>query len=238
MNRLTTIILLACAGMSLTAACGAAVGAGGAPDGLYLMTRFQMGGGLEIRTYWFQNGTVVMNPVNSARNLDVQAERTTHPKAVGTYQLQAGQLTLTFPDSNIKARLEADSKGGGFGWNAGAFVPVEIFKPGATLDGTFSGGASVGGGALMGSTSITFKRDGTYESASLSSFSSQGRTSGASGGSVGAEHGKYRIDGTALHMMPNGGTEKVFTTFPYDDGTTGPAPRSVYFGGGLMMRAK
>jgi hypothetical protein len=238
MNKLTTIILLACAGISLTAARANPAGTSSAPDGLYLMTRFQMAGGLEIRTYWFHDGTVVMNPVASARTLDVQAERTTHPKAVGTYQLQGGQLTLTFPDSNIKARFEADAKGGGFGWNAGAFSPVEVFKTGATLDGAYSGGASVGGGAVMGNTTIIFKRDGTYSSESVSSFSSQGRTTAASGGSAAADRGKYRIDGTALHMMPNGGKETVFTTFPYDDGTEGPAPRSVYFGGGLLKRSK
>jgi hypothetical protein len=231
LSKLTTIFLLAFAGLSLTAAPTTA------PEGLYLMTRFQ-GGGLEIRTYWFHNGAVVMNPVASTRILDLPAERALHGKAVGTYALQAGQLTLTFPDSNIKARFEADSHGGGFGWNAGAFSPVEVFKPGATLEGTFSGGSSTGGGALMSSSNITFRRDGTYVSDSATSFSSQGRTSGASGESVGKESGRYRIDGIALHMIPNGGKETVVTTFPYDDGTTGPAPRSVYFGGGLMNHIK
>jgi hypothetical protein len=57
MNKLTTMFLLGFAGISLNAAPAA-------PEGLYLMTRFQ-GGGLEIRTYWFHNGTVVMNPVAS-----------------------------------------------------------------------------------------------------------------------------------------------------------------------------
>jgi hypothetical protein len=231
MNKITTIVWLTSAALTLTAAPAG-------PDGLYLMTRFQSGGSLEVATYWFHDGAVVRNPVASAKSLNLQAERAAHPAAVGTYQLQAGQLTLTFASSNIKSRFEADSRGGGFGWDAGAFSPVEIFKQGATLDGTFSGGASVGGGAVMGSTNITFKGDGTYASDSVTSFSSQGRTSGASGGSVGKERGKYRIDGTALHMIPDGGKETVSITFPYDDGSDGPAPRSVYLGGGLLKRVK
>lgn len=230
MNKVLAMFALTCAAITLNAAPAA-------PEGLYLMTRI-MGGGLEMATYWFHDGTVVRNPGASIRTLDVQAERAKSPASVGTYSLQAGQLTLTFGSSNIKSRFEADSVGRGFGWDAGAFSPVELFKPGATLDGTFSGGASVGGGALMGSSNITFKPNGTYERDSVTSFSSQGRTSAASGGSVGKEHGKYRLDGATLHMIPDGGKEKVVTSFPYDDGTTGPAPRSIYFGAVLMTRLK
>ena len=211
----------------------APAGNGGGLNGLYFMTRFWVGSGLETSTYRFQNGTVVRNPIGS----DVQAERATHPKDVGTYQLQGGQLVFSMPDGNHSAKFEPETSGC-FGWDAGSFCPVEVFKPGTTLDGTFEGGASVGGGAVMSSTAITFKRDGTYESESAVSFSTQGRTTAVSGGSVGKERGKYRIDGTAMHMMPDGGKETVVSTFPWDDGTQGPAPRSVYFGGGMIKRVK
>ena len=176
MNKLTAMFLLAFAGATLATAAGA-------PEGLYLMTRIQ-GSGLDVSTYWFHDGAVVRNPGVSAKNLDLPGERALHANSVGTYALAGGQLTLTFPGSNIKSRFEADATGGGFGWDAGAFVPVEIFKPGATLEGTYAGGSSTGGGALMGSSSITFRRDGTYVSDSATSFASQGRSSGASGGSV------------------------------------------------------
>jgi hypothetical protein len=104
------------------------------------------------------------------------------------------------------------------------------------LDGTFTGGAGVGGGAVASSTTITFKRDGTYERESVGTFSTQGRLTAVSGGSVGKERGKYHIDGTALHVIPDGGKETVVSTFPYDDGSTGPAPRSVYFNGAFLKR--
>jgi hypothetical protein len=196
------------------------------------MTRFWPGSGLELATYYFHNGSVVLNPIAGGHSLDVEAERAAHPKAVGTYRLANGQLTLTFPGSNQTAKFE-DEKGC-FGWDAGSFCPVEVFKPGTTLNTTFTGGASAGGGGVMSSTTITFKPEGTYQRDSVATFTSSSSASTVSGGSTGQESGRYRIDGTAMHLMPNGGKETVVTTFPYDDGTTGPAPRRVYFGGAML----
>ncbi len=229
MKKLLVIVMLLDAGVSLTAALAE-------PEGLYLMTRYRANSGVESRTYWFHNGTVVINPVASVKGLDIQAERAAHPNDVGTYQLQAGQLRFTFPNSDRTARFETIP--GGFGWDAGIFSPVEVFKPGATLEGTFSGGASAGGGAIMRSTVITFRRDGTYVSEAIGTVLSVGRTSAISAGSTGTERGKYRIEVTALHMTPDGGKETVYNTFPYDDHTPGPAPRGVYFGGTLLTRTK
>ena len=206
-------------------------------DGLYLMTRFWPSSGLEVAAYWFHNGAVVVNPIGSARTLDVAAERAIHPKAVGTFKLSAGQLVMAMADGNHQAKYEPETKGC-FGWDAGIFCPVEIFRPGTTLDGTFSGGASVGGGAVMSSTTITFKADGSYQRESVGSFSSKGAIGGVSGGTTGNERGKYRVEGTALHLIPDGGKEMVVSTFPYDDDTKGPAPRSLYFSGGMLKRIK
>ena len=222
MKQLTRIVLLACAGMSMW---------GQGLNGLYFMTRFSTVGGLERATYRFQNGTVVRNPLGS----DVQAERAAHPNDVGTYQFQGGLLEVNVAGSDHKVRFEPADHGC-FGWDAGIFCPVEVFKPGTTLDGSFEGGGSVG--KVMASTMITFKRDGTYESGTVVSVSSVGKTTEVSGGSKTNEHGKYRIDGTAMHMTPDGGKESVFSTFPWDDHTPGPAPRHVYFGGRMMNRLK
>jgi hypothetical protein len=230
MSRLTKVILMLLMTVSLGACNGAAAQN---LDGLYLMTRIS-GGSLEMATYYFHGAAVVRNPVGSTRGLDVQAERAAHPNDVGTFGLQGGQLTLNFPDNNHQARYE--KMNGGFGWDGGIFSPVDIFKPGTTLDGTFTGGNSVGSGAVMASSDITFNRDGTYSRDSIGTFSSKNSTSEVSGGSQGADRGRYRIDGTALHMTPNGGKEIVYTTFPWDDGTTGPTPRAVYMGGAMMTR--
>jgi hypothetical protein len=233
LTRLTKIVLLAAIAASFLY-CNAAVAQGNL-DGLYFMTRLS-GSSLDTATYLFHNGTLVKNPISSSGTPNLDAERAIHPNNVGTYKLQGGQLTLTLPNSSRQARFE--QMNGGFGWDAGIFTPVEIFKPGTTLDGTFTGGNSVGGGALMTSSDITFHRDGTYQSGTITSFDSKGRTSEVSGGFQQSEHGRYRIDGTALHMTPDGGKESVFSTFPWDDGTPGPAPRAVYFSGIMMTRTK
>jgi hypothetical protein len=233
LTRLAKIFVLAAIAASLV--CSSSAIAQGSLDGLYLMTRIS-GSSLETATYLFHNGTLVKNPISASTTPNLAAERAIHPNDVGTYKLQGGQLTLTFPNSNQQSRFEPMT--GGFGWDAGIFSPVEIFKPGTTLEGTFSGGSSVGGGALMTNFDITFHRDGTYQSGIITSFDSKGRTTEATGGSQHSEHGRYRIEGTALHMTPDGGKESVFSTFPWDDGTTGPAPRAIYFSGTMMTRTK
>jgi hypothetical protein len=232
---LTSLLLATLSLVAQTTTTTPLKAAGGKLDGLYLMTRFWPGSSLEVAAYYFQSGTVVLNPSVGGNKLDVEGERAAHPKAVGTYRLAGGQLTLTFPDRNNTAKFEVETEGC-FGWDAGVFCPVKIFGPGTTLDGIYTGGASAGGGALMASTDITFKANGTYHREMAVSFKAQGRTSTTSGGSTGQENGRYRIDGTALHMIPDGGKETVVTTFPYDDESKGPAPRKIYFGGGMLSR--
>jgi hypothetical protein len=203
-------------------------------DGLYYMTRTQFPSGLETATCWFHNGTVVYNPVDWTK-FDVPAERASHPQDVGTYSVQGGQLVVAWPGGEQwETKLDPY---GNFFWNNGNFLHVKIFKPGTTLDGTFSGGVSVGGGEILTSNTITFKRDGTYESGGQVSVHSEGDLTSVTGGSVGAEHGKYRIDGMTLHLMPEGGKETVVSTFPFGDDTNGPALR-LYFNGRMLTRAQ
>ena len=101
-------------------------------------------------------------------------------------------------------------------------------------DGTFEGGASVGGGAAMSSTTISFRTDGTFTRSSTGSISSAGTAGTVSGGSSTTQQGKYRIEGMSVHLIPIGGKETIVSYFPYDDGIRGPAPRKLYFGGGML----
>jgi hypothetical protein len=234
-NKLIRIFLLACAGVTMWVPISPAAAAGGAPDGLYIMTRFWSGNSsLEIAAYRFHEGTVVVNPIASNKNADPQTENAAHPKDVGTFRLDGGQLAISLPSGNQQSKVEPSSNGC-FSWNGGLFCPVKTFSPGTTLDGTFSGGASITGGAS--SSTITFKPDGTYDRKSVGTISSKGATTYVSGSSAGTEHGKYRIDGTAIHMIADGGKETVVSTFPYDDGSKGPAPRRMYLGGLMLKRS-
>jgi hypothetical protein len=212
MNRLALLFVL------LLTACGA--GASG-PEGLYLMTRFAFGN-LEMKTFQFGDGGVLLrNPVGP----DVQPAGDK-----GTYAVADGVLTMNIDGRDNKAKLEPGD-GGCFGWDGGIFCPARPFDS-DTLDGTFSGGASVGGGAVMSSTTITFQPDGTYPLSGVGSVAAPG----AGAGSAGGETGNYTLDGTTLTLQPAGGAARSYSTFPYDDGTEGAQPRRVYFGGGMLKR--
>lgn len=196
-------------------ACGS-----GDPDGLYLMTRSAFGG-LTTEAYRFDDGAVVRNPI---------APDEQRPEDVGTYAIDGDQMTMTFGGDATTSEVEPGD-GGCFFWDMGNFCPVGAFED-DTLDGTFSGGASVGGGVVASVVTVTFSPDGSYTLSSLGSVS----TADASAASGGEERGTYEIDGNLLTLTPEGGAPRSLTTFPYDDGSEGAQPRRIFFGGGMLKR--
>lgn len=197
------------------AACG-----GSEPEGLYLMTRSAFGG-LSTEAYRFADGAVVRNPI---------APDQQRPEDVGTYAIDGSRMTMTFAGRPGTSEIEPGD-GGCFFWDMGNFCPVGAFED-DTLDGTYSGGASVGGGAVASTVSVKFAPDGSYE------ISSQGSVSTADAGAIGSagERGRYEIDGNLLTLTPEGGAPRSLTTFPYDDGSEGAQPRRIFFGGGMLKR--
>ena len=218
----------------LLCACG---GGGGGDDRLYIMTRFWPAtGSLEIESYWFgEDGVVVRNPTGDPADLDVAAERAERPRDVGTYAWDGDTLTMTFDGRESAGEAERD--GDCFTVDMGTYCPVEAVGS-ETLDGTFSGGVSsrAGGGVAISSATIRFAPDGTYTLGTAGSISSTSDASSVSGGSSGEERGRYRFDGTALHLEPEGAAPRVISTFAYDDGSEGEQPRRLYFGGAMLKR--
>lgn len=204
--------------MLLLAACGAGAGE---PDGLYLMTRMVYGGSLETTAYRFDDGTVVRNPI---------APDQQKPEDVGSYTADGASLTMRFGDSETTSEVESGEQGCFF-WDMGNFCPVGEFDQ-DVLDGTYSGGASAGFGAVTSVVTVVFRPDGSYTLSSLGSVS----TSEGSAGSGGGESGRYEIDGNLLTLTPDGGASRSLTTFPYDDGSEGAQPRRMFFGGGMLKR--
>jgi hypothetical protein len=202
----------------LLSACGAGAGE---PDGLYLMTRMVYGGSLETTAYRFDDGTVVRNPI---------APELQNPRDVGSYTIDGANLSMVFGDDASTSDVEPGDAGCFF-WDMGNFCPVGEFED-DTLEGTFSGGASAGFGAVTSAMTIVFRADGTY---SLSSIGSVATPEGSAGSSD-EETGSYAIDGNLLTLAPNGGAARSLTTFPYDDGSEGAQPRRMFFGGGMLKR--
>ena len=191
------------------------------PDGLYLMTRMAYGGSLETTAYRFEDGKVIRNPI---------ALQLQKPEDVGTYSIEGANMSMTFAGNTTTNDIEAGNEGCFF-WDMGNFCPVGEFDD-DTLDGTFTGGASAGFGAVSSAMSVTFKPDGTYTLSSIGAVV----TSEGSAGSTGEESGSYEIDGTVLTLTPDGGAARSLTTFPYDDGSEGAQPRRMFFGGGMLKR--
>jgi hypothetical protein len=230
MSKLMSRRLLAGITVVLAAWIGAC-GAGGAePNGLYLMTRYAFGS-LQVEAWRFTDGVAVRNPLGNAEQLD--AERAAHPHDVGTYRRDGDTLEIAMDGKPVKAPFEREDHGC-FGWDAGAFCPVEGFGNDVELDGRYSGGVSVRGAAS--SMTIEFKSDGTYALESAGSVSASSDRSTFTGGGSGGEHGKYQLSGTLLTLKPEGGAERRISTFVYDDGTQGPAPRRMYFAGAMLKR--
>jgi hypothetical protein len=202
----------------LLSACGANAGQ---PEGLYLMTRMVYGGSLETTAYRFDDGSVVRNPI---------APEQQKPDDAGSYVLDGSSMTMTFGASSSTSEIES-SDGGCFYWDMGSFCPVGEFDD-DTLDGTFTGGASAGFGAVASAMTVSFRPDGTYTLSSIGSVS----TSEGSAGSSAGESGRYEIDGNLLTLTPDGGETRSLTTFPYDDGSEGAQPRRMFFGGGMLKR--
>jgi hypothetical protein len=201
-------------------AVSACAGAG-EPDGLYLMTRMVYGGSLETTAYRFDDGAVVRNPI---------APELQKPDDVGTYSVDGASMTMTFAGNATTSDVE-DGDSGCFFWDMGNFCPVGEFEDDA-LDGTFSGGASAGFGAVSSAMTVTFKPDGSYTLSSTGAVV----TSEGSAGSSNEERGTYEIDGNLLTLTPESGAPRSLTTFPYDDGSEGAQPRRMFFGGGMLKR--
>jgi hypothetical protein len=140
---------------------------------------------------------------------------------------------MSFDGKPVSSTYERGDAGC-FGWDANSFCPVKPFARDARIDGIYAGGASVGGGALMSNSTLTLRGDGTYTLSSIGSVATG--TEAGTVGSTRAEQGRYRFDENAVTLTPQGGAEQRYSSFPYDDGSAGPAPRRIYFGGVMLKR--
>lgn len=211
-------------------------------DGLYLMTRYWSGSGLEIDAYYVRAGQIVRSPSRNVAQIDFAAERAQSPARVGQMQMKGDQLTVTWGDGHkTESRVERSAGDPCFSWDGGSFCPVERFANGATLSGSFEGGASAGadGSRVANARDISFKADGTYTMDMSATVSSRTNESRASAGSTGQESGHYQLNGTLLHLMPTGKAAYDVLVFPYTmDDAAKVKPDHLYFGGTMLKRSR
>lgn len=208
------------------------------PDGLYLMTRYIPGSSLEIQGWYFKGGRLSNLPLGNVANFDFNAAAKAHPDRTGTYTISGKTMTINCANGKKSEGSYEPGDQNCFYWDMGNFCPATPFPPNTKLSGVFEGGASAGYGAVANAHTITFNPDGTYKMSSAASLKSEvSNGTQLQGGATGEESGTYSISGTTMTLTGGGKTRQVLT-FPYDDGTKGPAPRRIMFDAIMLKHTK
>lgn len=154
----------------------------------------------------------------------------------GTYWIADGKITFAWADGRPPEVRDFENKGNELRWAGLGSTRVQGFKKGWRFDGEYEGGASVGGGALMSSTTIAFSRDGTFRRGSVSSVRMTGERTTVSGGAQSEAAGTYEFDGFTLTLKTKEGEEQKFTVFAFGDVDAAGRPQHIYRDGGMMRR--
>lgn len=153
----------------------------------------------------------------------------------GTYWVENGELVMAWADGREqwRSRFNGQTKtifiGSRTGTLQGAFVR------GWRMDGSYEGGASVGGGAVSSSNRLNFHRNGTYTRGAITNISSVGRETEVSGGAIGSAAGTYEFNGHTLTLRENG-IERKYTVFAYGQRDAAGRPEQIFWEGILVKR--
>jgi hypothetical protein len=155
-------------------------------------------------------------------------------KGEGTYSVQGDTLVMAWADGREPWRLA--------GYKGLQVLPIgagatrqSAFPRGWRFDGSYEGGASVGGGAVSSSNRLNFRRDGSYTRGAVVAVSSTGRNTEVSGGATGSATGTYEFDEYALTLRENG-TEQTYTVFAFGTRDAAGRPEQIFWQGGMVKR--
>jgi hypothetical protein len=204
-------------------------------EGAYMTVRSWMSGGVTIEAWFFtRNGRFSRSP-SGGINLAALATKPQPSRHEGTYRVENGRLLLAWADgreawdSPYQGHQESLSLGGQFASRRTGF------PPGWRFNGTYEGGASVGGGAVSSSNTLVFRADGTFSRSGIVNFTSVGRTSEVSGGATNASQGTYDFEEFILILRENG-TETRSTVLSFGSTNEAGLPEQIYREGGMMRR--
>lgn len=184
---------------------------------------------------WFftRNGRFSQGP-NGGVNLQELSTKAKAGKYEGTYVVQGDKLVMAWADGR-ETWVRPGYKGTQLLPIGAGATRQSAFPRGWRFDGSYEGGASVGGGAVSSSNTLNFRRDGTYTRGSVVNVSSTGRTTEVSGGTTGGSTGTYQFDEYTLTLRENG-TEKKYTVFAYGTRDAAGRPEQIFWEGGLVKR--
>ena len=212
-------------------------GAKGGLQGAWLrMETYYWSGSLSFSNYgWFftQSGRVSRAP-SGGFNFEDFEKATQAGKEDGVYWITGDKITIRWADGSKDWEYSFEKKGDELRLDGIGATPVEGFKAGWRLDGEYEGGASLGGGALAASSTIVFRKDGTFARSSISSFKSTGDGTEISGGSQSAAAGTYEFNGHTLTLSPNDGATTRYTVFAFGEKDAEGRPEYIYRDGTMM----
>jgi len=192
-------------------------------DGLFMQLSYSFGNLYKIWYFFTPAGYVYLNniPPGGLEFFDFAKAAQEEPDNVGSYVVQGEKLIITKADGEVDElefghdeddpeNLEID----------GLFASkADKFKPGETFEGTYQGGASVGGGAVMSTQTYEFSKDGTYKWSAIGTVSMTTSESHVSAGSTGEAQGTYKVigEGNTIELTPAGGETVRYTLFPFEN---------------------
>lgn len=202
-----------------------AAGANGViPDGIYLAA---VGGSIEVLQ--ILGGRMALNP-----RIFLTASTFTADNAalVGPMVVAGNTLTVDWPGrSKRSGNFKMDGKCLVWGY---IYCKAKPFERSDRLEGDYLGAATAGGGVVSRTSTLTFRRDGSYQFSATGAIGAPAGTSG-SAASTSADGGRYEIDGWTLRLRSTSGKTQEYLVFPYDIyGRFDP----IYFDGGLMGKRR
>ncbi|WP_291916709.1 hypothetical protein [Limnohabitans sp.] len=198
-------------------------------------TYMTMGGGISLNheSYFFTSNGRFSNSPSGGVNLAALAAQPAASRYEGSYWIEGQELVMAWADGSKpwRSKYEGDARRIVIG---SSFASRQSpFPRGWRLEGSYEGGSSIGGGTSSSST-IRFRRDGTFtRGSSVAIVSSTSRSDVTAGGSA-AGGGTYEFDGFMLTLRENG-AERKYTVFAFGERDAAGRPEHI-FNQGLMMK--
>ncbi len=192
------------------------------------------------------NGRFARSP-SEGFSFDELGRREIALEGEGIYWIEGDEVVFRYADES----LNRDGEGFGGAHLNGRLVrvlgngtnPGRGFARGTRFDGGCGGGASIGGGTSS-ATSLTLNADGTYRWGSSVSFAVTGgnveRADGSivqyetSGGSSGADTGRYEFNGYSLTFISDQGATTIATIAAFGDDLPNGMTQFLYMNGSTM----
>lgn len=228
LRSLVPAILLA-TGLSLTQCSSSDA----LPSGIYLRSVFS-GTSLTNTILLFNNGQVAYNPEGDLENFDFAKFAAAQPKNIGTYAVSGGTLTIRWGDGSEQTGAIKPDGHGGFDFGAAPHAPVKPLPAGASLDGTFYGGASIAGAST--SVTYTFSGGNQYKTDAAGVVVTSTSASDVTAGSSSEDTGTYAISGSRVTFTGAAGSRQTSLYYIPTSADAGKSPDMILLGGAVLTK--